>query len=68
MISFFIILGIVLWIAFAFWPAVIAKKKGYGVGGFIGVLILSWAISFLLGLVFALLLPDKSTPAPAAQV
>ncbi|MEK7594574.1 MAG: hypothetical protein AAB436_02985 [Patescibacteria group bacterium] len=65
---FFIILGIVLWIAFAFWPAVIAKNKGYGMGGFFGILILSWFISFLLGLVIALLMPNKNLPTAAPQV
>lgn len=57
--AFLIILGLILWIAFAFWPAVIAKNKGYS---FFLFLILSWFVSFLITLVVVLVLPDKINP------
>ena len=54
---FFFILGLVLWIALAFWPAMVAKKKGYS---FILFLIASWFISFVITLIVALILKDKT--------
>jgi ABC-type Mn2+/Zn2+ transport system permease subunit len=54
---FFIILGIILWVALAFWPATLAKRKGYS---FILFLLLSWIVSWLIGLIVALLVPDKT--------
>lgn len=54
---FFVILGTFLWIAIAFWPALIAKRKGYN---FFLFLILSWLISFVIMLIIALLLRDKN--------
>ena len=58
--SFFIVLGIALWILFAFWPALVAKSKGYS---FFLFLILSWAVSFLVTLIVVLLLEDKTATA-----
>lgn len=55
--SFFIILGIVLWLVLAMWPAIIAKNKGYS---FILFLILSWFVSFVITLIIAVLLRDKT--------
>lgn len=55
--SFFIILGIVLWLILAMWPAIIAKNKGYS---FILFLILSWFVSFVITLIVAALLRDKT--------
>lgn len=58
--SFLIILGVALWIAFAFWPALLAKRKGYS---FIVFLLLSWFVSFLITLVVVLFLKDKTVTA-----
>lgn len=55
--SFVVILGVFLWIMFAFWPAFIAKQKGYS---FILFLVLSWFVSFILTLLVAALLKDKT--------
>lgn len=55
--SFFIILGIVLWLVLAMWPAIIAKNKGYS---FILFLILSWFVSFVITLIIAALLRDRT--------
>lgn len=57
---FFVILGIVLWIALAFWPASIAKRKGHS---FFLYLILSWFISFIITLIIVLFLHDKNETA-----
>jgi len=54
---FFGILGIFLWILLAFWPAIIAKKKGYS---FLLFLVLSWFVSFIITLVIVLFLKDKN--------
>jgi hypothetical protein len=51
-----VIIGIILWIFVAFWPARVAKSRGYNFWLF---LILSWFISFLLALALAYLLPNK---------
>lgn len=53
---FYVILGLILWIAFAFWPAIWAKNKGYS---FIIFLLLSWFVSFLVTLLIVLILPNK---------
>jgi len=58
--SFYAILGIVLWVVLAFWPAVIAKRKGYSFALF---LIVSLVISWLIGLIVALVLKDKNQTA-----
>jgi ABC-type Mn2+/Zn2+ transport system permease subunit len=57
---FFITLGIILWIALAFWPAWLAKQKGYS---FLLFLILSWLVSFVITLIVVLILRDKTTTA-----
>lgn len=51
------ILGIVAWVAFAFWPAFIAKSKGYSFGLF---LLLGILTSFLIALIIAAVLKDKT--------
>ncbi len=50
------IIGIILWILVALWPARVAKSRGYSFWLF---LILSWFISFILALLLAYLLPNK---------
>lgn len=63
---FFIILGIVAWVSFALWPAFIAKNKGYS---FVLFLLIGIVFSFILALVVAALLKDKTlTPAEAKRV
>ncbi len=58
--SFFIVLGIALWVILAFWPAVMARKKGYSFALFlITALFLSWIIS----LIVVLFLKDKTETA-----
>lgn len=57
---FFVILGIALWILFAFAPAILAKNKGYNFWLF---LILSWIVSFVITLIVVLLLKDKTITA-----
>lgn len=56
-ISFFIILGIFIWIILALWPAYVAKKRGYS---FILFLLASWLVSWLLMLFLAYILPNKN--------
>jgi hypothetical protein len=51
------IVGIILWIFVAFWPARVAKSRGRS---FLLFLILSWFISFILALALAYLLPNKA--------
>jgi ABC-type uncharacterized transport system permease subunit len=53
---FIFILGIVIWVAVATWPAFIAKKKGYN---FTLFFILGILVSWLTTLVVALLIKDK---------
>lgn len=60
MSGFFVVLGIALWIFLAFWPAVMAKRKGYS---FILFLLLAWVISWLLTLIVVLFLHDKNETA-----
>lgn len=63
---FFIILGVVAWISFALWPAFIAKGKGYS---FVLFLLLGIFLSFIVALVIAALLKDKTlTPEEARRV
>jgi len=63
----FSMLPLIVWIGLcvglAFIPANIARKKGYSYGGF-------WALGFfffLIGLIVALCLPDKTVPPPYQQ-
>lgn len=53
----YITLGIIAWVVFAFWPASIAKKKGYS---FILFFLLSIVISWLLALLIAAIIDDKT--------
>ncbi len=63
---FFIILGVIAWVSFALWPAFIAQRKGYSFALF---LLLGILVSFILALVVAALLRDKTlTPAEAKRV
>ncbi len=64
MYSFLAVLGVVLWIFLALWPAMMAKKKGYS---FILFFIISIFISWLLGLVIVLLLSDKNETAESRE-
>lgn len=59
---FWLMLFIIVWVAIAFWPAAVAKRKGYT---FLGFFILS-LIFFFLSLLIAYLLPDKNKKAVAA--
>ncbi len=54
------ILGIVAWFVLAFWPATIAKRKGYS---FVLFLILAIFISWLIALIIALIMKDKNETA-----
>lgn len=55
--AFVVVLGVALWIILAFWPAVIARRKGYS---FILFLICALVISWLLTLIVVLFLHDKN--------
>jgi hypothetical protein len=60
------IIGLIIWIAIAFWPARVASRKGHS---FIGYFILS-LIFFPLSLILAYVVRDKNkrpdtTPPPA---
>lgn len=57
MYMFFVILGVVAWVALAFWPASIAKRKGYSFWLFF---ILSVVLSWLLILIVTAALEDKN--------
>lgn len=57
---FFVVLGVVAWLVLALWPAMIAKRKGYS---FVLFLLLGIFISFLLALIIASLLKDKTETA-----
>lgn len=52
-----ILLGIILWVLLALWPAMLAKRKGYS---FVLFLILSWFVSFIITLLAVLFLKDKN--------
>lgn len=49
-----------MWVLLAFWPAWLAKRKGYS---FFLFLILSWFISFILTLIVVLFLKNKNESA-----
>lgn len=65
----FIILGIVLWIAVALWPAFIARRKGYSFLLFFIISLFFWWITLFV----TLFMKDKNQPAssptqpPASQ-
>lgn len=52
-----VILGIVAWIILAFWPASIAKRKGYSFWLFV---LISVVISWLIALLIVIALKDKN--------
>lgn len=56
-LTFFMILGIFLWVILALWPAYKAKKKGYS---FILFLLLALVTSWLISLIVVLLIKDKN--------
>ena len=58
--TFFLIMGIVLWVLLALWPAFIARRKGYS---FVLFLVIALLISWLLALVIVLILKDKNKTA-----
>jgi competence protein ComGC len=60
MVSFFLIMGLVLWALLALWPAFIARRKGYS---FILFLIIALFISWLLALIIVFVLKDKNKTA-----
>lgn len=60
MAAFLLIMGAVLWILLALWPAFIARRKGYS---FILFLIFALLLSWLLALIVALILRDKNKSA-----
>lgn len=64
MYSFLAVLGVVLWIFLALWPAMMAKKKGYS---FVLFFIISIFISWLLGLIIVLFLSDKNETAESRE-
>lgn len=55
---FYIILGIIIWVAIAFWPATIARRKGYSFIGFFLVSLLFWWITLFV----TLFMKDKTKP------
>lgn len=56
--GFYIVLGIVVWVVVAFWPATIAHRKGHS---FFGFFIFS-IIFFPAALITALLISDRNAP------
>lgn len=63
--TFFLILGIVLWICLALWPAYIAKNKGHS---FILFLLLGIFLSWFISLIAALVVHDRNaTPQSIAD-
>lgn len=63
--SFWLVIGVIAWLVIAFWPAQLAKSKGYS---FFLFLILSWFVSFVITLIVAALLKDKkATPQSRAD-
>jgi ABC-type Mn2+/Zn2+ transport system permease subunit len=58
--AFLGIIGLVLWIVLAIWPAMIAKRKGYSFALFF---ILAIFISWLITLIIALVIKDKNETA-----
>ena len=52
------VIGIIIWIAIAFWPARVAGRKGHS---FIGYFFLS-LLFFPLALILAYVVEDRSTP------
>jgi hypothetical protein len=58
------ILGVILWVLFAFWPAIVARRKGYS---FILFFLFSLVL-FVVALIVAYALKDKTkTPRDIAN-
>jgi uncharacterized membrane protein SirB2 len=55
------IIGLIIWIAIAFWPARVAARKGHS---FIGYFLLS-LVFFPLALIMAYVVQDRLAVAPA---
>jgi len=55
----FFVLGVFLWVIFAFWPAYVAKKKGYS---FVLFFIFS-LFTFVISLIVAYAMKDKTRTA-----
>ncbi len=53
----YITLGIIAWVVLAFWPASIAKKKGYS---FLLFFLMSVLISWLVAILIVAMLKDKT--------
>lgn len=56
---FYVVLGVIIWIAIAFWPASVARRKGYS---FILFFLLS-LVFFFLSLILAYVVKDKTQTA-----
>lgn len=54
--GFYLILGIILWVALAFWPARVAARKGHS---FWGYFIFS-LVFFFAALIVAYVVPDRT--------
>jgi ABC-type Mn2+/Zn2+ transport system permease subunit len=65
---FFIILGIILWVAIALWPAFIAKRKGYSFLLFFLISLLFWWITLFVTLFMKDKAQPGSGPVPPAAV
>ncbi len=63
---FFIILGIIIWIAIAFWPATIAKRKGYSFLLFFLISLPFWWITLFVTLFMKDKSQSGSAPTPPA--
>ena len=56
-VVFILTIGVVVWITMAFLPAVVTSRKGYNFWIF---LIASWFVSFVVTLIVAVALHDKT--------
>ncbi|HSX53634.1 MAG TPA: hypothetical protein VLF90_04745 [Patescibacteria group bacterium] len=59
--GFFWVLGVIIWIALAFWPARVAARKGHS---FLGYFIFS-LVFFFAALIVAYMVPDRTASAPS---
>lgn len=57
MVGFYLVLGIIVWVVVALWPANLAKRKGYS---FILFFLLSMFISWVATLIIVLILKNKN--------
>lgn len=60
---FLIILGTILWIALAFWPATIAKNKGYSFILFFLISLFFWWITLFV----VIFMKNKNQPTPTVN-